>query len=167
MSLCPGTPSCHSIVFLFLCPFLSCHSPSLIIRMSSAWFYQRWKTGEWEALWITFWVFCPRKLRHYDTYISSAALPFCAHRQGGLCNWTGWDKATILGCLPQRHEAGDALSLGQKRPQKRSTEELANTFALEVWRRQLFMRNWGGGEGHGVHIYPSMFCLFGLRSQWQ
>lgn len=37
------------------------------------------------------------KLRHYDPYISSTALPFCAHRQGELCNWAGWDKATILG----------------------------------------------------------------------
>lgn len=35
--------------------------------------------------------------RHYDTYISSTALLFCAHRQGTSCNCTGLDKDTILG----------------------------------------------------------------------
>lgn len=43
--------------------------------------------------------FCS-KLRQYDTCISSAALQFCAQRQGGLCNQIGWDKGTILGRLP-------------------------------------------------------------------
>lgn len=77
------------------------------------------------------------KLRHYDPCISSTALLFCAYRQGGLCNQTGWDKATILSRSPVFASQRSGLLASSFEYIKNSAADWATTF--KDWWRRLFM----------------------------
>lgn len=164
--LCPDMPCCPSIFFLFLFPFLSCHSPSMIIFvMSLIWSEgrNRRKRGSVNNLWLLppwNWGIMIRIL----VPLLCCCMP---HRQGGLCNWTGWDKGTILGrkavfpseawrrkCLVSRTKKKTI-----KRPKNTwCSKESATTFVQDVLKKSYLQEVVRRRDTGNTSIQP--FCLY-------